>query len=124
MDYFNHMAFSHNFSVGQPYNLVFIKDLLDTIEAKLESTLCIYCEKTFKSREVLKEHMRKKGHKKINPRNKLYDRFYIVNYLEFGKNWETVSKEPDFEDQPDVLPTGFDNQEEDVRNGGDDFEGE
>jgi hypothetical protein len=35
---------------------------------------CIYCEKTFKTRDVLKEHMRKKGHKKINPKNVAYDR--------------------------------------------------
>ena len=32
--------------------------------------------------------MRKKNHKKINPRNSNYDRFYLVNYLEFGKTWE------------------------------------
>ena len=25
--------------------------------------------------------MRKKQHKKINPKNKEYDRFYIINYL-------------------------------------------
>ena len=36
---------------------------------------CIYCEKTFKTRDVLKEHMRKKGHKKINPKNVAYDRY-------------------------------------------------
>lgn len=36
--------------------------------------------------------MRKKlWHKRINPENKEYDRFYIVNYLEPGKTW-TVCK--------------------------------
>ncbi len=25
--------------------------------------------------------MRKKQHKKINPKNKTYDKFYIINYL-------------------------------------------
>ena len=34
--------------------------------------------------------MRKKNHKKINPRNYTYDKFYIVNYLEFGKSWKEV----------------------------------
>ena len=67
-DVFNHMAFSHNFSVGQPDNLVFVGDLLDLLERRLNDLVCIFCEKVFKSRDVLKEHMRKKSHKKINPR--------------------------------------------------------
>jgi hypothetical protein len=35
----------------------------------------------FKSYSVLKLHMRKKKHFKIDARNKEYDRFYIINYL-------------------------------------------
>lgn len=45
------------------------------------SLKCLYCERTFKDRHVLKEHMRKKQHKKVNPKNKAYDRFYVINYL-------------------------------------------
>ena len=30
---------------------------------------------------MLKDHMRKKQHKKINPQNKVYDRFYVINLL-------------------------------------------
>lgn len=52
------------------------------------SLICIYCEKTFKDRTVLKEHMRKKFHKCINPNNKAYDKFYIINYLEPGRTWK------------------------------------
>ena len=52
------------------------------------SLICIYCEGTFKDRMVLKEHMRKKFHKSINPHNKAYDKFYINNYLEPEKTWE------------------------------------
>jgi len=37
---------------------------------------------------VLKEHMRKKFHKCINPHNKTYDKFYINNYLEPERTWE------------------------------------
>lgn len=48
---------------------------------------CLYCERIFKDRTVLKEHMRKKQHKRINPENEKYDRYYIINYLEMGKNW-------------------------------------
>ena len=47
----------------------------------------------FKNREVLKEHMRKKGHKKINPSDSDYDRFYVINYKEFGKNWGDLVRE-------------------------------
>jgi len=110
-DVFNHMAFSHNFSVGQPDNLVFVGDLLDLLERRLNDLVCIFCEKVFKSRDVLKEHMRKKSHKKINPRNEAYDKFYIVNYLEFGKTWSGARKagrtNDDFDDE---LPTGFENE--------------
>jgi len=116
-DLFNHMAFNHNFSVGQPDNLVFVSDLLDLLERRLNDLVCIFCEKVFKNRDVLKEHMRKKSHKKINPRNEAYDKFYIVNYLEFGKTWSGQRKQTggsragasgasdDFDDE---LPTGFD----------------
>ena len=82
------MAFDHNFSVGQPDNIVFVSKFLDMIEEKIESLLCLYCEKVFKSREVLKEHMRKKQHKQLNPRNKVWNQFYLVNYLEFGRSWD------------------------------------
>lgn len=41
--------------------------------------------------------MRKKQHKKINSQNKLYDRFYVINYLELGKTWEEVLSEDDRE---------------------------
>ena len=33
---FDHMAFEHNFSVGKPDNLVYINDLLNLLEEKLE----------------------------------------------------------------------------------------
>ena len=92
-DLFNHMAFDHNFSVGQPDNLVFVSRFLDMIEEKLEALLCLHCEKVFKSREVLKEHMRKKQHKQLNPRNKVWNQFYLVNYLEFGRSWEDAARD-------------------------------
>jgi len=103
---FDHMAFDHNFSVGQPANLVFVDKFLNILEEKLDNLICLFCEKTFKTREVLKEHMRKKAHKKLNPHNKSYDQFYLVNYLEFGKNWEDLSKEVvDIEEE---VTSGFD----------------
>ncbi|XP_070395426.1 zinc finger protein 277 isoform X2 [Dermacentor albipictus] len=76
----NHMARDHNFSVGRPDNLVYVEDFLDVLEDKLNKLQCLYCEKTFKDWQTLKEHMRKKQHKKINPHNRVYDKYYVINY--------------------------------------------
>lgn len=45
------------------------------------SLQCLFCEKTFKDRQTLKDHMRKKQHRKINPKNKEFDKYYLINYL-------------------------------------------
>lgn len=71
------------------------------IEAKMENLQCIYCEKFFKDRNVLKEHMRKKLHKRINPDNEVYDQFYIINYKGPDKVWKSERKRKDSaEDEP------------------------
>ncbi|KAF9364439.1 hypothetical protein BGX34_001539 [Mortierella sp. NVP85] len=85
---FKHMFAEHNFNIGLPDNLVNVNEFLDMLEAKLTSLQCLYCEKTFTSPAVLRKHMRKKKHFKISARNRLYDQFYVINYLEPGKNWE------------------------------------
>lgn len=89
------MNFDHNFSVGLPDNIVFVEEFLNLLDEKLAQNICLYCEKIFKDRTVLKEHMRKKIHKKINPLNKEYDKFYLVNYLEPGKSWKEIMDEFD-----------------------------
>jgi len=89
------MNFDHNFSVGLPDNIVFAEEFLNLLEEKLLKNICLYCERIFKDRNVLKEHMRKKLHKQINPKNKEYDKFYLINYLEKGKNWEDIMEEFD-----------------------------
>lgn len=94
-DYLKHLSEQHNLQLGNPQNLVFITELVDVIENKLNNLICIYCEKVFPERTILKEHMRKKLHKRINPQNKCYDKYYIVNYLEVGKDWQEIQKEDD-----------------------------
>ncbi|XP_072157140.1 zinc finger protein 277 isoform X2 [Bemisia tabaci] len=86
--YLEHLASNHNLQLGRPDNLVYIDDFLDNIEDKIKNLICIFCERTFKDRNVLREHMRKKGHKRPNPRNRFYNQFYIVNYREMGKTWQ------------------------------------
>ncbi|XP_049845994.1 zinc finger protein 277 isoform X1 [Schistocerca gregaria] len=94
-NYFNHLATIHNLKIGHPDNLVFTDELIDKLHKTLERLQCLYCEKYFKKRESLKEHMRKKQHKSINPDNKCYDKFYVVNYLELGRNWRDIQAEKD-----------------------------
>ncbi|KAJ2800017.1 hypothetical protein H4R20_004215 [Coemansia guatemalensis] len=92
-DLFRHGYREHSFNIGLPDNLVWVDDFLAILESKLASQQCLYCEKTFTSAAVLRKHMRKKKHFKISSHNRLYDRFYVVNYLEPGKSWEAIENE-------------------------------
>lgn len=78
--FIEHLYRKHFLQLGKPDNLVFIDTLIDTVQLKLSNLICLFCEKKFKDRPTLKEHMRKKGHKRINPENKNYDRFFLINY--------------------------------------------
>uniref|UniRef100_A0A8C4J093 Zinc finger protein 277 n=1 Tax=Dromaius novaehollandiae TaxID=8790 RepID=A0A8C4J093_DRONO len=93
----NHMAREHAFNIGLPDNIVNCYEFLAVLQNKLDNLQCLYCEKVFRDKNVLKDHMRKKQHRRINAKNKEYDRFYIINYLEFGKSWEEVQSEDDRE---------------------------
>lgn len=75
-----HLFVKHFLQLGKSENLVFIDELIDDLQTKLEQFICLFCERTFRDRITLKEHMRKKGHKRINPDNKAYDRYFLVNY--------------------------------------------
>ncbi|XP_053741891.1 zinc finger protein 277 isoform X2 [Synchiropus splendidus] len=93
----NHMAREHSFSIGLPDNIVYCDEFLNTLQKKLDDLQCLYCEKTFRDKTTLKDHMRKKTHRRINASNRQYDRFYVINYLELGKTWEEVQSEDDRE---------------------------
>lgn len=93
----NHMAREHSFSIGLPDNIVYCDEFLNALQSKLDNLQCLYCEKTFRDKTTLKDHMRKKAHRRINANNHEYDRFYVINYLELGKTWEEVQSEDDRE---------------------------
>ncbi|CAH0549502.1 unnamed protein product [Brassicogethes aeneus] len=103
-DYLKHLSEQHNLQLGNPQNLVFVEELIEKISKKLSDLQCLYCGKIFPERSILKEHMRKKLHKRINPGDKEYDKYYIVNYLEVGKTWEAIQDE----DDRYALPRGYD----------------
>jgi hypothetical protein len=100
--YFSHMFNTHGFNIGQLDNLVFVDEFLDTLQRKLWSHVCIFCEKTFPSMPILKKHIKNKNHYRIHPQNHLYDKFYVVNYLQVGKLYDEavakMEKEVDEED--------------------------
>lgn len=111
-NYLNHLYEKHNFHIAKPDNLIFIDELVNTIATKLENLQCIFCEGVFKDRTILKEHMRKKGHKRINPENKEYDKYYLVNYIgdkQVKQNYKaqknhsnSIKKSVDFENDSNV----------------------
>ncbi|XP_077256045.1 zinc finger protein 277 [Temnothorax americanus] len=109
-EYIKHLYQKHNLYLGKPENLVFVDELLDKIQNNVESLICIYCEGTFKDRTVLKEHMRKKFHKCINPHNETYDKFYVNNYLEPERTWE--KKRANLKTNPDVGGGSSENEDE------------
>lgn len=78
--FIEHLFAKHFLQLGKSENLVYIDELIDNVQQKLEQLICLFCSKTFKDRPTLKEHMRKKGHKRINPDNKAYDKYFLVNY--------------------------------------------
>ncbi|KAK9506151.1 hypothetical protein O3M35_008138 [Rhynocoris fuscipes] len=91
-DFITHLSTQHNLQLGKPNSLVYVDKLIAIVEGKMNNLQCIYCEKFFKDRNVLKEHMRKKGHKRVNPNNEMYDKFYVINYIEPGKSWKEREK--------------------------------
>lgn len=95
---FDHLNETHNLKLGNPDNIVFVDEFLNLIEKKLNSKICLYCERNFKDWQVLKEHMRKKMHKHLNPHSKEYDEFYLINYLKTNTKWYK-SKRSDSDDE-------------------------
>uniref|UniRef100_A0A8C4T5B7 Zinc finger protein 277 n=1 Tax=Erpetoichthys calabaricus TaxID=27687 RepID=A0A8C4T5B7_ERPCA len=92
-----HCLYYHGFNMGLPDNIVYVGEFLTMLKKKLDNLQCLYCEKVFRDKNTLKDHMRKKQHRRINAKNKEYDQFYVINYLELGKTWEEVQSEDDRE---------------------------
>merc|ERR1712131_282194 len=111
VEFFRHMNDTHQFNIGHPDNMVFVKELIETLRSRLSAFQCLYCSKFFKDRSTLKDHMRKKGHRGLNPDDRSFDKFYLVNYLEMGKRWTQLSRDPDEDLGEDQTWTEFDSIE-------------
>ncbi|CAF0704556.1 unnamed protein product [Brachionus calyciflorus] len=94
----NHMSTNHNFNIGHADNLVYFDEFYQMLSNRMDMFKCLFCEKIFYNKQILKEHMRKKQHKCINPNNKEFDKFYIINYLEYSKYWQEIKQERDLDD--------------------------
>ena len=68
-----------------------MKEFIETLRSRLKDLQCLSCAKTFKDRNTLKDHMRKKSHRGLNKDDRSFDKFYLINYLEMGKRWTQVS---------------------------------
>uniref|UniRef100_A0A0K0EQQ0 C2H2-type domain-containing protein n=1 Tax=Strongyloides stercoralis TaxID=6248 RepID=A0A0K0EQQ0_STRER len=104
----HHLYMIHRLNLGSPENLVFVQEYIEHLKAKIDNHQCIFCEKIYPDRLALMDHMRKRNHREVNPKNNYYDKFYIINYLELGKRWLDIVNQ-DFEDN---LPTFADSDDE------------
>ena len=86
----------HSFNPGRPANLVFIPELIEYLRKLISNHQCIHCYQKFPNAQQLRNHMKKKPHGKI-PNEKKFDRYYMVNYLEEGRNWHDIEKEGEVE---------------------------
>ena len=51
-----------------------VTEYIEHLREKVVRNECIYCEKVFSDRNTLMDHMRKKNHKEVNPKNNYYDK--------------------------------------------------
>jgi hypothetical protein len=94
-DFVTHLISQHNLQLGNPQNLVYIEELVEKIDETLTKLVCIFCNRVFPERNILKEHMRKKLHKRLNRNNTEYDKYFIINYLEPDKKSRAIQKQND-----------------------------
>lgn len=108
--FLSHLEEEHNFTVGAAENVVFLNQLLDVIDAHLKRLVCLFCNKQFSEWDVLREHMRKKGHKHLDPENRDFDPYFLINYLESGRTFRS----------PDPISVSWEKEEAEVSDWTDD----
>ena len=79
--FFCHLKEAHNFYIGDPDNFFMIDKLLDALEEKIKELQCFFCERKYKSYQIYRDHMRKKRHFRLNPKNELWNKFFSSKYI-------------------------------------------
>lgn len=88
-----HMYSEHGFNIGLLDNLVMLDAFLEQLTLTFQANQCIYCQKEFPTKGILRRHMRTKGHYRIRPDDHRFDRHYLINYVQAGKTWSTLPKD-------------------------------
>lgn len=107
--YINHLFYYHSLNLGRVENLVFVDHLIDTVDRLMQNFTCLYCRKVFPDRVVLKEHLRKKTHRSIDPFNYEYDKYFLANYTRVTVPYKTYPEYVKLEGEP----TNWDDIDED-----------
>ncbi len=102
---FRHMFTVHAFNIGQLDNIVMVDEFLDILEGKLAAKQCIYCEKVFPNMPTLKKHLKNKNHYRISSAAHIYDRFYVVNYLNVGQLYDASKDDEEGAEEGAVAAT-------------------
>ena len=84
---FSHMFQEHYFNIGLLDNLIFVDTFLNDLEemTKLKKQ-CIFCKEIFRNGTCLRKHLKSKNHFKINGKDEIWDRFYLINYVNLVKS--------------------------------------
>jgi len=94
-----HMTQCHKFQIGHPDNIVFANEFISKIKVYFDDITCPFCVKKYKDKNTLLEHMKKKNHRRLDPRNTDFDKYYMINYLEPGKHWSELQEEIKMQEQ-------------------------
>ncbi|CAK5012968.1 unnamed protein product [Meloidogyne enterolobii] len=77
-------------------------EYIEHLRDKMTRNECIYCEKTFADRITLMDHMRKKNHKEVNPKNNYYDKDTMPSFMDSDEeeedSWEEFEQDNTDED--------------------------
>ena len=114
---FKHLKMAHGFNVGNVDNLVNVGSFLDAIERRTQNSECLQCGKVCGTFQSLLLHRQDHRHFSLDPKNRDFDQYYLINYLEYGMNWEDIRKSPSdlvevdswcdwVVDQPSEAPSG------------------
>ena len=112
-EYLQWLFEKHTFNPGRPLNLVYIPELVELLRKELTANTCIFCKSVFPNQRKLKSHIRKKKHLRI-PSDPVFDRFYMVNYLELDGDWQSGSDDEACQMEPLEVAAADDSSDAEV----------
>ncbi|EAY02372.1 hypothetical protein TVAG_030450 [Trichomonas vaginalis G3] len=98
-EYLQWLFEEHQFNPGRPSNLVYIPHLIQYLKNQLDNNICIFCGVQLPNQRTLRSHLRKKKHMKI-PSDPIFDKYYMINYLEMDGKPDITDDDDDQEMEP------------------------